>query len=163
MKKFLVGLLFCSLAEAQVSEVEVVTNLKDEIVSESSKNAKELQKILERYFNDGCKVVVNNEEMVLKKDRFSQYASVGAAFLPNIKKDYEFEFPKKDLSDDGKSDVEDDGKRSELSAFLNISKKQRIKINFVLENEKLSEVVLKDVPLNRGQNLILRGIFNLLK
>ena len=54
-------------------------------------------------------------------------------------------------------------KKSGLGAFLNISKKQRVKIDFVLKDEKLSEVTLKDVPLNRSQSLMLRGIFNLLK
>ena len=165
MKKFVIGLLICFCAGAQVSDVEVVQNLQNEIVSEKSKNAEELQKVLERYFNDGCKVVVNDEEVVLKKERFPQYAKIGAAFVSKIKKDhekdYKFEIPKNILNDNGRNNEKSDGIKQ--SVFLNISEKQRVKIDFVLENKKFSEVSLKDVPLSRGQKLMLRGVFNLLK
>lgn len=164
MKKFLLGLLFCFCVSAQVSDVEVLRNLQNEIISENSKSSEDLQKILERYFNDGCKVTVNKEEIILKKDLFSQYANIGSVFLSKMKKDCELEFPKNDLSDDSKNDKKgDSNKKLGLGVFLNISKKQRVKIDFILKDEKLSEVTLKDVPLNRSQSLMLRGIFNLLK
>ncbi len=156
-------MLICSLAEAQISDVDIVNSLKNEIDSESSKNAEEFLNIFEKYFNDGCKITINDEKIILKKDRFSQYANIVAAFFPKIKKGYKFEIPKSILNDDGKNNKKSDDKKSKLSAFLNISEKQRIKIDFVLENKKFSEVILKDVPLSRGQSLMLRGILNLLK
>ena len=155
MKKFLVSLAFFSLAEAQIPEIEVVNSLKKEIVEDNPKSPEESQKILTKYFNDGCRIKVNDEKIILKQERFSQYASIAAAFFPKIKKNFELKISK-DIS------KSDDGK-VELNASLDISKNQKTKIDFVLENKKFSEIICKDVPLSKGQRFMLRGVFNLLK
>jgi len=153
MKKFLLSLLFCSCVSAQVSDVEVIQNLQEEIVSEKSKNSEELQRILEKYFNDGCRVIVNNEEIVLKKEYFPQYAKIGAMFVP--KRYRKLEIPKSVLNENLKN------ASGKVSTYLNMLDK--IKIDFALKNEKISEVSCKDVPMNFKQSLMLKGIFNLLR
>ena len=155
MKKFLLCLLVCVYASARVSDVEVVQNLKRELVSEKSRNSEELQKILEKYFNDECKIIVNREEIVLKRECFPQYAKIGAMFIP--KKDHKIEIPK-NILDENLNDAS-----GKTSTYLKISEKRKIKIDFALRNEKISEIECKDVPLNFKQRLMLRGIFNLLR
>ena len=155
MKKFLLCLLVCVCVNARVSDVEVIRNLKRELVSEKSRDSEEFRKILEKYFNDECKVIVNNEEVVLKKEHFPQYAKIGSMFVP--KKDHKIEIPK-NILDENLNDAS-----GKTSTYLNISEKRKIKIDFALRNEKISEIECKDVPLNFKQRLMLRGIFNLLR
>lgn len=155
MKKFLLGLLICVYANAQVSDIDLIQKLKRELVSEKSRDSEELQKILEKYFNDGCKIIVNSEEIVLKKERFPQYAKIGAMFIP--KKDHDLEIPKDILDKNLKNE------QKKISTYLKISEKRKIKINFTLNNEKISEINCEDVPLNFKQRLMLKGIFNLLR
>ena len=155
MKRFLLSLLVCFCVNAQVSDIDIIQKLKSELVSENSKNSEELQKILEKYFNDGCKVVVDREEIVLKRECFPQYAKIGAMFIP--KKDHKIEIPK-NILDENLNDAS-----GKTSTYLKISEKRKIKIDFALRNEKISEIECKDVPLNFKQRLMLRGIFNLLR
>jgi hypothetical protein len=155
MKKFLLGLLICVCANAQVSDVDMIRNLKSELMSGKSKDSEELQKVLEKYFNDGCKVIVNSEEIVLKRERFPQYAKIGAMFIP--KKDRDLEILKDILDKNLKNEPK------KISTYLKISEKRKININFTLNNEKISEINCKDVPLNFKQRLMLKGIFNLLR
>lgn len=155
MKKFLLGLLICVCANAQVSDVDVIWNLKRELMSEKSRDSEELQKILEKYFNDECKIVVDREEIVLRREYFPQYAKIGAMFIP--KKDHSLEISKDILDKNLKSEPK------KISTYLKISEKRKIKIDFALRNEKISEINCKDVLLNFKQRLILKGIFNLLR
>ena len=155
MKKLLLILLVCFSANAQVSDVDVIRNLKSELVSEKSKDSEELQKILEKYFSDSCKVTVDSEEIVLKREHFPQYAKIGAVFVP--KKNYDLEVSKDILDKNLKNEPK------KISTYLKISEKRKIKINFTLNNEKIREINCKDVPLNFKQRLMLKGIFNLLR
>lgn len=155
MKKFLLGLLICVCANAQVSDVDVIRKLKSELVSGKSKDSEELRKILEKYFSDGCKIVVNSEEIVLKRERFPQYAKIGAMFIP--KKDHDLEIPKDILDKNLKNEPK------KINTYLKVSEKRKIKVNFTLNNEKISEINCKDVPLSFKQCLMLKGIFNLLR
>ena len=145
--------MVCFCANAQVSDIGVIQNLKSELVSEKSKDSEELQKILEKYFNDGCKVVVNNEEIILKRECFPQYAKIGAMFVP--KRYRKLEIPGSVLNENLKN------ASGKVSTYLNMLDK--IKIDFALKNEKISEVSCKDVPMNFKQSLMLKGIFNLLR
>ena len=156
VKKFLLGLLLCFCVDAKVSEGGVVQDLQSEIFSEKSKQPEELQKVLEKYFNEGCKIVVNDEEIVLKKEHFDQYSKIGALILPKINKDCKLEILENNLNENLKKN-----KRSNLRVFLKISEKQKIKLGLVIENQKISEVSCEDVSLNLKQKVMLKGIFNL--
>ena len=155
MKRFLLSLLVCFCVNAQISDIDIIQKLKSELVSENSKNSEELQKILEKYFNDGCKVVVDREEIVLKRECFPQYTKIGAMFIP--KKAHNLEISKDILDKNLKSEPK------RISTYLKISEKRKIKIDFALRNEKISEINCKDVPLNFKQRIMLKGIFNLLQ
>lgn len=158
MKKFLVCLLFCFYINAQVSDISIVQNLQSEIASKKSKNPEELQKILEKYFNDGCKVVINSDEVVLKKENFKQYAKIGSIFIPKSRS-YKLKFSEKISDKDLKSQL----KRTVLNTYLKISDNQKIGIDFVLENQKISEINCENIPLSLKQRLTLKGIINLLQ
>ena len=159
MKEFLFCLLICFSANAQVSDIDIVQNLKNEVISDKSKTSEELRKILEKYFNDKCKVVINSEEIILNKNHFGRYAGIVAAVFPKIKGNYKLEVLK-NVSDE---DLSNKLKMSHINTSVKLSEKQSIKIDFVLEKEKLSEVRCKDVPLTLKQRLILKGVFNLLR
>ena len=155
MKEFLFCLLICFSANAQVSDVNVIQNLKNEVISDKSKTSEELQEILEKYFNDKCKIVVNNEEITLNKNHFGRYAGIAAAVFPKIKGNYKLEV----LKDVSNKDLSN----KKTSTSVKLSEKQEVKIDFALENEKLSEVNCKDVPLTLKQRLMLKGVLNLLR
>ena len=158
MKKCLLCLAISFCVNAQVSNISVVQNLQSEIASKKSKNPGELQKVLEKYFNDGCKVVINDDEIVLKKENFKQYAKIGSIFIPKSRR-YKLKFSEK-ISD---KDLKNQLKRTILNAYLKISDNQKIGIDFVLENQKISEINCENIPLSLKQRLTLKGIINLLQ
>ncbi len=157
MKKFLISLLICFCVDAHVSDIGVVQNLCKELASEKSKNSDGLQKVLDKYLNDGCKVTIGNEEVVLAREGFEQYAKIGAVFF--TKKAYKLEF----LKDISNENLNKEQRKDTLNVSLKISEKQKIEVVFTLENKKISEVNCKNIQLNLKQQIMLKGIFNLIR
>ncbi len=158
MKKFLFCLFICFGANAQVSDVDVIRNLRNEVISDKSKTSQGLREILEKYFNDKCKVAINSEEISLNRDHFSRYAGIVAAVFPKIKGDYKLEVLKNVSNKDLTNKL-----LKKINTSVKISDEQKIKIDFILKDKKISEINCKDIPLNLKKKLILKGVFNLLK
>ena len=157
MKKCLLCLAISFCVSAQVSGIDIIQNLQKGMISGKSKTSEELREILEKYFNDKCRVVVNSEEITLNKNHFSRYAGIVAAVFPKIKGDCKLEVLKNVLNEN----LTNESKK--INTSVKVSEKKEVKIDFVLKDKKISEINCKDVPLNLKKKLVLKGIFNLLK
>lgn len=160
MKKILLGLFLALSLNAQVadvSEINIVHNLKEDLVAGESKSSEAILAILEKYFADGCEIVVNKKGLVLKKKHFNRYASSFAMFYPKEKIDCEMKIKEAVPVQDGVDNIVC------VKATVSLPKKQQtINVDFTFKDQKLIKAVSDDVPLSVNQRLMLVGLFNLL-
>lgn len=157
MKKCLLYLAISFCVNTQAFCIDIIRNLHKRVISDQSKTSEKLREILEKYFNDKCKVVVNSEEITLNKNHFSRYAGIVATVFPKIEENYKLEVLKNVLNEDLTNESK------QINTSVKVSEKKEVKIGFVLKNKKISEINCENVPLNLKKKLVLKGIFNLLK
>lgn len=150
MKYFL--LIFIFVFSNQIWSQDIVINFGKEI--KTAQTAEIYKNFLDKYFNDKCKIKINETEIILKEKNFQNYANVAAKFAPKIDKDFDIKIKDEKELDDNEIFVE---------SFVKISEQKILNVNCVIKNQKFSEIIFENLQLSLRQKLTLSLIVNLLR
>lgn len=136
-----------------ISALNVVHNFKKQLFSYEGKNSKKLKSILDLYISDGCKININDNNLILKEKYFQNYASIGALFYPKINRKVKFRvIEEKKIGEDNFF----------VSGYFLSPLEKKVNVEFLVKNRKISKIQCKNLELNHSQKLALSLIFNLL-